>query len=88
VSNNNLWYAVRQSTLSIYPDGAASHADPMPLTHFGPSPNYADMAAAAGAWSARVSEPDKLEAAMREAFERVAAGQPAVLDIVTAPGTR
>jgi acetolactate synthase-1/2/3 large subunit len=88
VSNNNLWYAVRQSTLSVYPDGAAAAADPMPLTHFGPSPNYADMAAAAGAWAERVTDPDALPGAFESAFARVADGQAAVLDIVTEPGTR
>lgn len=88
VSNNNLWFAVRQSTLSIYPDGAAAGADPMPLTHFGPSPNYADMAIAAGAWGARVTNPGELPGTIEQAFERVAGGQAVVLDVVTEPGTR
>ena len=88
VSNNNLWYAVRQSTLALYPDGAAAGVDPMPLTSFGPSPRYADMAEAAGAWGKRIENPADVEPALREAFERTEAGQAAVLEVVTAPGTR
>lgn len=88
IANNNLWYAVRQSTLASYPDGAAAAAEAMPLTSFGPSPSYAGMAEAAGAWAARVTDPDELEGLMRAAFEHTAAGRPAVLEIVTEPGTR
>ena len=88
IANNNLWYAVRQSTLASYPDGAAAGAEPMPLTSFGPSPSYSGMAEAAGAWAAKVSDPAELEGLMRSAFEQTAAGRSAVLEIVTAPGTR
>lgn len=88
IANNNLWYAVRQSTLASYPDGAAAVAEAMPLTNFGPSPSYAGMAEAAGAWAARVSDPDELEGLMHAAFEQTAAGRSAVLEIVTEPGTR
>ena len=88
IANNNLWYAVRQSTLASYPDGAAAAAEAMPLTSFGPSPSYAGMAEAAGAWAAKVSDPAELEGQMRAAFEQTAAGRPAVLEIVTEPGTR
>jgi len=88
IANNNQWFAVRHSTLGLYPDGAAASVDPMPMTHFGPSPNYAGMAEAAGAWAARISDPSEVESTMKSAFERIADGQSAVLDIVTAPGTR
>jgi thiamine pyrophosphate-dependent acetolactate synthase large subunit-like protein len=60
----------------------------MPLTSFGPSPRYADMAEAAGAWGRRIEAPDDVEAGLREAFERAADGQAAVVEVITAPGTR
>jgi len=88
VANNGMWYAVEQSTVDIYPDGAAAAGENLPLTQFGSTPDYAAIAAACGAWGETVSDPAKLEAALRHGIERNAAGQAALINVITAPGTR
>jgi acetolactate synthase I/II/III large subunit len=88
VANNGMWYAVEHSTLDIFPDGAAAAAADMPLTKFGASPDYAAIAAACGAHGECVDDPHLLEAALRRALQQNHAGQAAVIDVRTAPGTR
>lgn len=88
VANNGMWYAVEQSTADIFPDGAAAAAGDMPLTRFGESPDYAAIARACGAHGERVEDPAGLEEALRRARERNGAGQAALLEVLTAPGTR
>ena len=88
VANNGMWYAVEQSTVDVYPDGASAAGKNLPLTQFGSTPDYAAIAKACGAWGVTVSDPDRLEGALREALERNADGQAALLNVITAPGTR
>jgi acetolactate synthase-1/2/3 large subunit len=83
-----MWYAVEQSTVDVYPDGASAAGKNLPLTQFGSTPDYAAIAKACGAWGVTVSDPDRLEGALREALERNADGQAALLNVMTAPGTR
>lgn len=88
VANNGMWYAVEQSTADIFPEGAAVAAGDMPLTRFGESPDYAAIARACGAHGERVEDPAKLEPALRRARERNRAGQAALIEVLTASGTR
>lgn len=88
VANNGMWYAVEQSTVDVYPDGASASGKNLPLTQFGSTPDYAAIAKACGAWGVTVSDPDRLEGALRQALERNADGQAALLNVMTAPGTR
>lgn len=88
VANNGMWYAVEQSTLDVYPDGAAAGESVLPMTQFGGTPDYAAMAASCGAWGIRVDDPAKLEDALRQALEKTRAGTAAVIDMITEPGTR
>ena len=88
VANNGMWYAVEQTTLDIYPDGMASQEEVMPLTTFGASPDYAALAQACGAWGETVSDPKELPAAMRRGLEQNRQGKAALINVITAPGTR
>lgn len=88
IANDGMWYAVEQSTAEIYPDGASASADEVPLTQFGKSPDYAKMATACGAYGERVTDPGKLEGALERGLECNANGQAAVIDVITAPGSR
>jgi acetolactate synthase-1/2/3 large subunit len=83
-----MWYAVEQTTLDIYPDGMASQEQVMPLTTFGASPDYAALAQACGAWGETVSDPNELPAAMRRGLEQNRQGKAALINVITAPGTR
>jgi acetolactate synthase-1/2/3 large subunit len=44
---------------------------------------YAQVAEALGAWSERVTEPDRIVPALRQALEVTASGQPALLEMIT-----
>jgi acetolactate synthase-1/2/3 large subunit len=88
VANNGMWYAVEQSTVDVYPDGEAADTANVPLTQFGYSPDYAAIADACGAHGETVTDPADLEDALRRGLEKNRSGQAAVIDVVTAPGTR
>jgi acetolactate synthase I/II/III large subunit len=46
---------------------------------------YADLARAMGGWARRVEDPREIEAALREACEVNAGGQPALVEFITSP---
>lgn len=88
VANNGMWYAVEQSTLDIYPGSATDDPAGLPLTRFGYSPDYAALASACGAYGERVTDPEQLPDALRRGLAENAEGRAAVIDVLTAPGTR
>jgi acetolactate synthase-1/2/3 large subunit len=88
ITNNAMWYAVEHSTIDIYPGGATASSEGAPLTKFGASPNYAMMAEACGAHGETVTDPGKLADALERGFECNRNGQTAVIDVITAPGSR
>ncbi len=88
IANNGMWYAVEQSTLDIYPESKPDPASGLPMTRFGYSPDYAALAAACGAYGETVTEPEQVMGALQRGLARNRDGQAAVIDIVTAPGTR
>jgi len=88
VASNGMWYAVEQSTLDIYPGSATDDPAGLPLTRFGYSPDYAMIASACGAYGERVTDPEKLQDALRRGLAENDKGRAAVIDVVTAPGTR
>lgn len=88
VSNNGMWWAVRQSTLDIYPDGVAAGEDELPLTHFGADTDFAALAEASGAWGETVTDPAMLDGALKRGLEQNKNGRAALVNVITAPGTR
>lgn len=68
VLNNGAWDAVRNSTLDMYPDGAAAQANVMPTVAFLPTPDFAGVAAACGAYVETVEEAADLPAALQRAL--------------------
>ena len=69
VLNNGSWDAVRISTLDIYPDGAASRANHVPMVPFMPSPAYGDIAAASGCYAETIELAEDLPAALERALK-------------------
>jgi acetolactate synthase-1/2/3 large subunit len=88
VANNGMWYAVEQSTVDIYPESNTDDGTGLPLTRFGYSPDYAAIASACGAYGETVTEPEQVMAALERGLAQNREGQAAVIDIITAPGTR
>jgi acetolactate synthase-1/2/3 large subunit len=84
VANNNMWFAVRSSTLGMYPQGNASKANAMPLTELAPSPAFEKTIEACGGYGEAVEDPAKLKGAIERALDKVHSGQQALLNVRTA----
>ncbi|KND87688.1 putative acetolactate synthase large subunit [Tolypocladium ophioglossoides CBS 100239] len=89
VLNNNGWNAPRKSYLLVHPDGEAARASNEDINiSFAPPPDYAGIAAAAGAGDVhalRVDRAEALEAVLRDAVAKVLAGRTAVVDCRVVP---
>lgn len=88
VCNNGRWQAVESATRVVYPDGAAAHAEEMPLVELQPSPEFTKVAEASDAWARRVDDPGQLPRAIDEALAAVAGGRQALLDVRMEHGVR
>jgi len=86
VLNNAEWGAVRQSVGGLYPGGAATQANRIPLTSLAPSPDFCKVAEASRAFARRVAAAGDLGPALDAALDAVTRGRrPALLDIQVAP---
>jgi acetolactate synthase-1/2/3 large subunit len=83
VANNHMWGAVRQSTLDVFPDGAAAKANVMPITQLAPSPDFEKVIETCGGRGERVDGPKDLLPAMERSFEALRSGTPAMLNVIT-----
>jgi acetolactate synthase-1/2/3 large subunit len=88
VCNNGRWQAVESATRVVYPDGAAAHAQEMPLVELQPSPEFTKVAEASDAFARRVDDPADLPRAIDEAMSAVAGGRQALLDVRMEHGVR
>ncbi len=88
VSNNAEWFAVRRATTSMYPTGRASKANTLPLVELSPSPAFEKTIEACGGYGEAVEDPAKLPAALERAFQAIADGNSALLNIKTRAGGR
>ncbi|MEO4041545.1 thiamine pyrophosphate-requiring protein [Hoeflea sp. CAU 1731] len=81
IFNNGRWGAVRNSTLAMYPQGAAAAADGMFLADLSPSPDYAAICRANGGHAETVGGVADLPAALDRALASVDAGTQALIDL-------
>ena len=86
VANNSAWDAVRTSTTDVFPDGAASRANTMPMTRIEAAPDFCAVARSCDAHALRVETADALPDAMAEAVRVVREERRQVLlDVVVRP---
>ncbi len=85
IFNNGRWGAVRNSTLAMYPQGAAAAADGMFLADLSPSPDYAAICRAHGGHAETVGGVAELPAALDRALSTVAGGTQALIDLRIVP---
>ncbi|MDH4191963.1 MAG: thiamine pyrophosphate-requiring protein [Betaproteobacteria bacterium] len=71
VFNNARWAAVHRSTLSMYPQGAASQMKKPPFATLEPSPRFERIVEASGGYGVRVTEPKELMPALERALKVV-----------------
>ena len=81
VANNHQWLAVRMSTLAVYPDGAASKANVMPIQDLNPSPDFEKVVESCGGYGEKVDGPDDLTPALTRALDKVRSGTQALLNV-------
>jgi acetolactate synthase I/II/III large subunit len=85
VFNNAGYNASKAPVRDLYPDGAVVRANDGVVTAIDPSPNYAQIAQACGAFGATVKDPAELEPTLRRALDEVQHGHSAVVDAVLRP---
>lgn len=83
VFNNEVWNAVRKSTLAVYPVGHASRANRMPLSSLTPSPAYEKIVEASNGYGERIDDPEALPDALERAIQMVLQDRHQVLLNVT-----
>jgi acetolactate synthase-1/2/3 large subunit len=86
VYNNEMWNAVRRNTRDVYPDGYAARSNREPLTYFEPGTRYEKTIEALGGYGEQVEKAAELPAALDRALNKVAAGQQALLNVVSSAG--
>lgn len=84
VFDNGGWAAVKDATLSVYPQGSA-HRHAEFRSRLGMDVDFAQVARAAGAHGERVVEPDGLRAAIERCRAALGRGQAAVLHVSVTP---
>ena len=82
VSNNNRWGAV-QGGLTRYGAEGYSAMSGYNGSAISPSPDFASIAKAVGAYGEKVTQPDQVQPALQRALAAMKDGQAAVLDFVT-----
>ena len=78
VLDNSGWSAVKESTLRMYPDGAAKSLDEFGA-RLAPDVEFAKICEAAGGYGEKLTDPDVVPAAIQRCLAAVRAGRPAVL---------
>jgi len=83
VVNNRMWGAVRRSTLSLYPDGAAANEASPAFTALEPTPEYQRVVEASGGYGEKVERAEELDGALARALNAVEGeGRQAVLNVL------
>lgn len=83
IFNNARWDAVRRSTRSMYPAGAAASTGPEAFTYFEGDMAYEKVVEAVGGYGVCVSDPEALADALAEAVRVVTQeGRQAVVNVV------
>lgn len=83
IVNNDAWDAVRTSTTAVFPKGAASRANAVPMVAIPKGPDYAMIAGASRAASFKVTDAEALPATLAEAMDIIRSERRQVLVDVT-----
>jgi acetolactate synthase-1/2/3 large subunit len=78
VLDNSGWSAVKESTLRMYPDGAAKSVDEFGAK-LAPEADFGKICEAAGGYGERLADPDAVPGAIGRCLAEVRAGRPALL---------
>jgi acetolactate synthase-1/2/3 large subunit len=83
IFNNQLWNAVRRSTVGLTPDGYAARANRQPLTYFNGEQRYEKVVEVSGGYGEQVTKPAELLPALERGIKVVTEERrSAVLNVV------
>jgi len=78
VLDNSGWSAVKESTLRMYPEGAAKAVDEFGA-RLAPNPDFGKICEAAGGYGEMLVDPSAVPEAIQRCLAQVRAGRPALL---------
>ena len=83
IFNNKKYAAMQGMHLRMYPDGIAAETDVYHGTHIN-APDFVKVAESVGGYGEQVTDPEKLQDALKRALEANGRGKPAIIDVIVA----
>jgi len=81
IFNNKKYAAMQGMHLKMYPDGIAAETDVYHGTHINP-PDFVKVAESVGGYGEQVTDPEKLQDALKRGLEANRSGKPAIIDVI------
>jgi acetolactate synthase I/II/III large subunit len=83
IFNNKKYAAMQGMHQKMYPDGIAAEIDVYHGTHIN-APDFVKVAESVGGYGEQVSDPEKLQDALKRGLEANQSGKPAIIDVIVA----
>jgi len=81
IFNNKKYAAMQGMHLKMYPDGIAAETDVYHGTHIN-APDFVKVAESVGGYGEQVTDPEKLQDALKRGLEANRSGKPAIIDVI------
>jgi thiamine pyrophosphate-dependent acetolactate synthase large subunit-like protein len=81
IFNNKKYAAMQGMHQKMYPDGIAAEIDLYHGTHIN-APDFVKVAESVGGYGEQVTDPEKLQDALRRGLEANRSGKPAIIDVI------
>src|SRR3970282_1052967 len=82
IFNNKKYAAMQGMHQKMYPDGIAAEIDLYHGTHIN-APSFVKVAECVGGYGEQVTDPEKLQDALKRGLEANQSGKPAIIDVIT-----
>jgi len=83
IFNNKKYAAMQRMHQKMYPDGIAVEIDVYHGTHIN-APDFVKVAESVGGYGEQVTDPEKLQDALKRGLEANRSGKPAIIDVIVA----
>jgi len=83
IFNNKKYAAMQGMHLKMYPDGIAAETDVYHGTHIN-TPDFVKVAESVGGYGEQVTDPEKIQDALKRGLEANRSGKPAIIDVIVA----
>ncbi|MGD0794137.1 MAG: thiamine pyrophosphate-dependent enzyme [Dehalococcoidales bacterium] len=82
ILNNGGYMAMKKGYRTLYPQGWAASHDNFIGVDIKPAPDYVKIAEAFGAFAEKLTEPEKIQSALKRGLKQIAGGRAALLDVI------